>query len=75
MYVYLWQHKKMNNYWIFFIVNVINDYHNNSRVVKGKVARPKKFIMKVVVIKTQISPTTYYIYGNKEKTNPHLPLL
>jgi len=28
--------KKTNNYWIPFIINVINDYHNNSKVVKGK---------------------------------------
>ncbi len=34
--LYLWQHKKMNNYWIPFIVNVINDCHNNSRAVKRR---------------------------------------
>jgi hypothetical protein len=38
-------------------------------------SKTKKFIMKVVVIKTQINPITYSIYGNKKKTNPHLPLL
>jgi hypothetical protein len=37
--------------------------------------KTKKIIMKVVVIKTQINPSTYYTYGNKKKTNPHLPLL
>jgi len=34
--LYLWQHKKMDSYWIPFIVNVINDSHNNSRTVKGR---------------------------------------
>jgi hypothetical protein len=28
--------QKMNNYWIPCIVNVINDCHNNLRVVKGR---------------------------------------
>jgi hypothetical protein len=35
--LYLWQHKKKtNSYWIPFIVNVINDCHNNSKAVKGR---------------------------------------
>ncbi len=34
--LYLWQHQKMYSYWIPFIVDVINDCHNNSRVVKGR---------------------------------------
>jgi hypothetical protein len=34
--LYLWQHKKMDNYWIPFVVNVINDCHNNSRAMKGR---------------------------------------
>jgi hypothetical protein len=34
--LYLWKHQKMVNYWISFIVNVINDCHNNSGGVKGK---------------------------------------
>jgi len=34
--LYLWQHQKMDNYWIPFIVNVINDCHNNSKVVKRR---------------------------------------
>jgi hypothetical protein len=34
--LYLWQHKNTNSYWIFLIVNVINDCHNNSRVVKRR---------------------------------------
>ncbi len=32
--LYLWQHQKMDSYWIRFIVNVINECHNNSRVWK-----------------------------------------
>ncbi len=28
--------KNMNNYWISFIVNVINSYDNNSRAVKER---------------------------------------
>jgi len=38
-------------------------------------SKKKIIIMKVVVVKTQINPTTYCIYGSKKKTNPHLPLL
>jgi hypothetical protein len=34
--LYLWQHKKMDSYWIPFIVNVINDCNNNLKVVKGR---------------------------------------
>jgi len=34
--LYLWNTKKMGSYWIPFIVNVINDCHNHSRVVKGR---------------------------------------
>jgi len=34
---YLWQKKKKkNSYWIPFIVNVINDCHNNSRAMTGR---------------------------------------
>jgi len=33
-------------------------------------SKAKKIIMKVVVIKTQINPTTYCIYGNKKKNKP-----
>ncbi len=40
--LYFWQHTKMNNYWIPFIANVINDYHNNSRVVKERQQGKKK---------------------------------
>jgi hypothetical protein len=32
-------------------------------------SKTKKIIMKVLVIKTQINPTTYYIFDNKETTN------
>jgi hypothetical protein len=34
--LYLWQHQKIDNYWIHFIIDIINDYHNNSKVVKGR---------------------------------------
>jgi hypothetical protein len=34
--LYLWQHQKTDSYWILFIVDVINDCHNNSKAVKGK---------------------------------------
>jgi hypothetical protein len=34
--LYLWQHQKQDNYWILFILDVITDYHNNPRVVKGR---------------------------------------
>jgi hypothetical protein len=38
-------------------------------VVKGR-QQENKFIVKVLVIKIQINPTTYYIYGNKKKNKP-----
>ncbi len=46
--LYLWQHKKMDNYWILFIVDVINDCHNNLKAVKGR-QQKKKFIVKMLV--------------------------
>ncbi len=44
--LYLWQHQKMDNDWIPFIVDVINDYHNNSKAMKGR-QQEKKIIVKV----------------------------
>jgi len=35
--------KKTNSYCIPFIVNVINDCHSNSRVVKGRQQEKKKY--------------------------------
>jgi hypothetical protein len=33
-------------------------------------SKTKKIIMKVLVIKRQINPTTYCTYGNKKKNKP-----
>jgi hypothetical protein len=58
--------KKKNSYWIPFIVNVINDYHNNSRVVKGmwkEGSKKKKIIMKLLVA------IGLWKEGNKGKKN------
>jgi hypothetical protein len=40
--------QKKDNYWIPFIVEVINDHDNNSRAMKGR-QQEKKFITKVLV--------------------------
>jgi hypothetical protein len=58
--LYLWQQKKMDNYWIPFIVNVINDYHNNSRAMKG---RQQEFLFIVNVLVA----TRLWKEGSKKK--------
>jgi hypothetical protein len=41
--LYLWQHQKMDSYQIPFIVDVINDCHNNWRAVKGRQQEKKNY--------------------------------
>jgi hypothetical protein len=58
--------KKMDSYWIPFIVNVINDCHNNSRVVKGR-QQEKLYIVKVLVAMWHSEISDYIL-------NPHVYL-
>jgi hypothetical protein len=46
--LYLWQHKKTDGYWIPFIIDGINDCHNNSRAMKRK-QQEKIYTVKVLV--------------------------
>jgi hypothetical protein len=60
--LYLWQHTKTDNYWIPFIANVINNCHNNSRVIKERQqVKKKKLIVKVPVA------TRLWKEGSKKK--------
>jgi len=65
-------------------VSLCLDRKPKTKIVTNKLQNAKisLFVKELLFIfittpweKTQINPTTYYIYGNKKKMNPNFPLL